>query len=385
VTHRCAVHGELDDNGEVRLATNIRTLDPCLHGAVIGALATHAGYDPVPLQKALIPRGGKGWDARWPDLPVLMLKARMDWDRWGTRLVEAIHELLEGGNLLPMSAEVEAELATLLREHEVGLVAQFSGQVLDQRIVKALKASGDVDETSTIELAFRLGLDEDPMKPATPKKTKPTLRQVVKRAMRVEVTPQQRQSMRYAQRQAGIYMRKAASEVEVGAERTLNEAEQSVVRETITDGVEKRWGSKRLARELRAACKDKPVLQNNMERVARTEIAFAHSHGAYRRLKAQALASGDKDPQVYKLVSPMACTECRRIWGPSGAPIRYRLSAIEARDAAGGNFNLKRDAWGPVIGPVHPHCTEGPLLYFHDVIWDAIQEAREQYKRYYGG
>ncbi len=127
------------------------------------------------------------------------------------------------------------------------------------------------------------------------------------------------------------------------------------------------------------------TLTNEIDRIVRTELAFSHSWGAYRALKSQAAENlGQGDPYVYKFASPHACDECRRIWGEPHDPIRYRLSTIEAREAAGANFRLPRAQWGPVIGPVHPHCTEGPLQLWNEVLVSAINDAADEILKHFG-
>jgi hypothetical protein len=56
-------------------------------------------------------------------------------------------------------------------------------------------------------------------------------------------------------------------------------------------------------------------------------------------------------------------------------PHVYKLSFVEGRTAAGGNFRLPRKEWGPVVGPIHPNCTEGPLQWFQPELVDAINDA----------
>ena len=166
-------------------------------------------------------------------------------------------------------------------------------------------------------------------------------------------------------------------------DRQLSEAERWAVGTAVAEAIRTGQTQQRLARELRDVTRG-TVLVNDMDRVARTELHFAHAHGAYVGLKEQARLVGDEDPLVYKLVGGDACEHCRRIWGPSGSPHTYRLSYIEQREASGGNFRLPSSEWGPVIGPVHPNCREAALLYFHPDIHDAIQEAAAELAEWYG-
>jgi len=214
-------------------------------------------------------------------------------------------------------------------------------------------------------------------------RAEPALEELVQQALKGPLTSQDHRALSYAQQRAAIYIRRPAAAVRAGLEARLNEEELGSFRSTIAGAVARKASRQSLASELREVIEG-PTASNDMDRIARTEMAFAHSFGAYAALKDQARSAGIADPLVYKFVAPGACTDCKRIWGPPSDPIRYRLSYIEAREAAGGNFRRPRREWGPVVGPVHPNCTEGPLQYWSESLVDAINQAADELDSIFG-
>lgn len=374
-------HAHRQGDGSIALETNLGSFDACDHPDLFAALAVHCGWEPEPLLQAMEPRGKKP-DPRYPELDVLVEKARRDWDRHGAALVDALRAALDDGKLLPMSPETRERVVEILRQHRVGIALSFTGAARGLGLEAAGQAGA---ERSTVELAYRLGRAVDPTRPVVEPAPAGTLEEVVQRAVRHPLTPRDEAALEYAKTRAGIYMRKPVTAVQTEAERVLNEAEYSALREPIAEGAEAGWSAPKLARELKDAVQGRPTITNDMLRVARTELAFVHCHGAYVALKERAARGGDLDPLVYKLVHPRACDDCRRVWGPAGNPTKYRLSVIEQRDAAGGNFGLPRSQWGPVSGPMHPNCTEGPLQYWHPVIAERVEAAMAAFRRLNGG
>jgi hypothetical protein len=372
------------EDDAVEIGTDLRKADPCLHEPILGALAAHLGFHMEPLTKAssqLDP------DPRYPELVKLIEAARKDWGTYGAHLVGRIREMLQAGALLPLADSTEAALHELFADHIVSVQLTFGGHSSDRDRAKTLVKRGLLDpERAHVPIAYRLGRGLEMLAPhraQEPELAARPLEDIVADALRVKLTPQDEDAMRFAQRRAGLYMRKPADGQMTEAMRVLNDAEAQAVRATVEDAVEERKDYKALARNLADAVQG-TRLTNDMDRVARTELAFAHSYGAYVALKEQSIASGDPDPLVYKFVSPFACDDCKRIWGPPADPTTYRLSFIEGREAGGGNFQLPRRQWGPVVGPVHPHCTEGPLQYYAADIVDAINEAADELDAIFG-
>ena len=161
----------------------------------------------------------------------------------------------------------------------------------------------------------------------------------------------------------------------------LSEEETQTVRRTVVEGIAEHASVAEVARSLRDATID-TALTNDMDRVSRTELSFAHNHGAYVALVA-GLEPGE-DPLVYKIVSPGACEQCRRIWGHPTNPVHYKLSVVEAWSNAGGNFRKPAKQWGPTIGPTHPRCTCPPLLRWNPEVHDAVQDVAAELAAIYG-
>lgn len=384
---RAAAHGD-----EVNVQTNLGTMDACLYPAVFAALGQHLGLDPEPLRKAVEGDGSsqdhEPPDPRYPEITRLIEAARKDWILWGDQLVAKVGELLHAGKLLPMTRANEKVLHELFRDHQVRLVLRMAGTHPDREKVEDLIRRGLVDKgvqtSSYIDVAWKLGrglsmLEAHKMDRAG----SPSLESIVRKAVKYDLTPQDEEAIAYVKRRGAIFMRRPAEMTTSELDRELNDEEYRAIRQAVARGVEQRHDSKRVARELHDALKGNASLQNDMDRVALTELAFAHSHGSYVALKAQAAEVGQDDPWVYKFAGAGACRDCRRIWGPPSDPKRYRLSEIEAREAAGGNFKRPRREWGPVIGPVHPHCTEGPLQYYHPDLVDAINAVAKDYEAWF--
>lgn len=396
----------------LRLRTNLDTVDPCDLPAVFSALAAHLGLDPEIMHKAVTPTGGEGPDPRYPALQVLIRKARRDWDGAGQKLVAAVRELLDAGKLLPLTAENEAALLELFRDHRVTITARFAGHVDDlprlRELVRAGLVADPVKSPSVIDLAYRLGRGLRMLEThRIPTGDPPSLEEIIRQALAVELTPRDRVAMAYAQRRAAVFMRRPADQATNGVHRALTLAELGAFRRATSAAIERAEGSRQLARALRDAASEvaghptadreavrrdgaravsvevqeamaERTLQNDMDRVARTELHFAHAHGAYEALRDQCAEAGIKSPEVYKLAAPGACADCRRIWGPIEAPRHYALSYIEEREAAGGNFGLSRSEWGPVIGPVHPNCTEAALQLWDQALVSSIHDAARE-------
>lgn len=388
-----------EEPGALRVETNLRHLDPCLHGPAFAALAQHLGYDPAPMEMAL--QGGDEHeppDPRYPWLQELIRRARKDWERWGEKLAEEVDRLLKGGALLPMTPKSEQALLDLFRDHEVEIVVQFAGRTPDRARLKDLIRRGlvspDVEHQSYIDTAYRIGRGLEMLEPHMVPEGPPLelLKEKLRQSLAYKLTPKDERAIEYVKRQGALLMRRPAQSVGADLERVvqyhdeqrlLKPDELGVIRGAVLKSI-RREGSGSLPRDLRDAVKGHPSLVNDMDRVARTELNNAHSWGAYEGLKAQLLATGVGDPEVYKFVSPYACRDCKRIWGEPSKPHRYRLSFIEAREAAGGNFGLPRGEWGPVIGTVHPNCTEGPLLYFDEALVESINRAADRFLKAQG-
>ncbi len=372
--------------------------------SAILALGAASGFDVEALRKATVRSGGEPPDPRFPALVTLVNAAKRNWAVWGNDLVKEIERLAAQGKLFPMTPSIEALLGELLRDHAVRFMTEFAGRdalhmasgplpgVVTAPTVPAADASSTaiVSPTSSpqdvrrslLGLAWQHGRKLDMMDPLVKAPELHTVAEVADHVLRPRLTEQDRASIDAAARRAAVYMRRPVDQALGEVSRVLVDHEVGIVRETVSRGMANQWGHREIARELRAAVAGNPTLTNNMDRVARTEIHHAHAQGALEALEAQTEQQGIDDPLVYKLVSDQACAQCRRIWGPMSAPNTYRLSYIKEREANGGNFRLPQSQWGPVVGPVHPNCTEGPLQYYDPSIHSAVMASVERLKKW---
>lgn len=380
MSSRHTIHVELHgDHAHVGLGT----LPPSARPVVVAALAQHLGFELVELEKA---GSGEGPDPRFPEIAVLLERMRDRWSWWTRWLVD---RLLGAGRGPQTQTQAHAVLE-ILRLHEAGVVADTTGANTDPPAVAAHVAAGDLPAsyalTAPIPQAFALGraldADKPPRVPPKPEEHRPPI---------AVLSDQDLASVAYARDRAAVYMRRPVTTQQQAAQQSLLDAQirispwpdtGAVIRETIVQAVADRVAAPELARRLRDAVQD-PTITNDFDRVAVTELAAAHNHGAYVALRA-GLESGE-DPLVYKIASPAACAACRRIWGDPSNPLHYRLSAVEKFSAAGGNFRRPSAEWGPTIGPTHPRCVCPPLLRWHPEVHDAVLDVAAELRAVYGG
>lgn len=342
------------DRGALSVRTNVATHPSGTD--VVRVLAEHLGLH-EPLLKASEDR-----DWKYPDLDVLITRARRDWMRWGAQLVRAVEQMQADGRLQPLTPEREASLRELFAEHRAWLVVRFTG--LDDLLgTPAPPTAPGYQRPSHDEIAYRLGRRLDAIRGLIEQGPPigETFEDVVKRAMAMELDANDAAAMQYAKRRAAVFMRKPSQQFEgdvtvqiLDDDRHLSEVQLDKIRTATEAAVAAGTSTQEFARQLRDLADG--TLTNDMDRVARTELRFAHAYGAYRTLKQQALDElGESDPLVYKITSPTACAQCVRIWGRNGSK-RYRLSEIEAWEREDGNFKKPAKDWRATIGPVHPNC-----------------------------
>lgn len=345
--------------------------------AVLGAMANHALHE-VDLAKA-VHGEGEGADPRFPELNALVDRVRTTWSWWARRLADHLAALLGSG---APPEKVEEAIA----EHDAGVTAAITGQVpaRDRDVVDDLVAAGalsaDLATSAPIPTAVRLGMAHDPINPRGV--AAPTVHPLTR-----PLSPNELGAMAYARKRAAIYMRRPIAGLQATVDlvaldsapvsRRLPAIERKLVGDVIEQAIADRTPVGQVAKQLRAAVQG-TSLSNDMDRVAITELAFAHNHGALVGLEAS-IPPGS-DPMVYKIVNPGACADCRRIWGHPANPVRYRLSVVKAGD----NFGKSHGQWGPTVGPGHPRCTCPPLLIWNDAVHDAVQDVAEELRRIYG-
>lgn len=359
----------------LRVQTNLTTLDSRSARVVLEALSRHMGLPP--LLKAGKGGGHELPDPRYPDLVALIASARADWGRWGERLLAALEVLRKEGRL-PLSPIHESALQSLLAAHEADWLTRFVGRATSPGI-----------GPGHVEVAFRLGRRVDALHTRPmPTGRSPSMDAVLRDAGSQPLAAPDRAALEYVQRRGEVYMRRPVVHATGEAVRVLNEAsralseeEMAALRVPTARAVQGGWSARRLEDELKAAVVGNPSLLNDMERVARTELHFAHAHGAYRSLKEATQAAGMASPRVYRMASPGACTDCRRIWGSLGKPKVYTLAEVEASEATGGNYGRPRAEWGPTIGPTHPRCTCAPLALYEERMVESIHRAADEIVR----
>lgn len=380
-----------DADGHLVVRTNI--LDHPDAEPFARALLAHAtGRAELAKAKRLDDLVNRDW--KYPELDELVQKARRDMLRWGPDLIRELKRLYESGKLFPLTPDREAMLRSLFRDRSNRLVVRVAG-ILDGR--PAPPTAEGYQEPSHTEAAFRMGVRLDPVDPASHYRPPPVsgpdttaFEELLQDVMKVPLDEQDARALQFVQRRVGDYVRKPAQAFELDTVRTLLDSERLLedeqvdwLRGKLTDAVVERMSADDLARELRRTA-DRS-LANDMNRIARTELRSAHAYGAYRSLKRKAAEAGIDDPDVYKITSPSACVQCRRIWGRRGSKV-YALSEVEAWELGGGNFGRPADQWGPTIGPVHPNCLCGPLLMYtgersHRLMLEANDEMLADWRR----
>lgn len=334
------------------------------------------------MHKAVKPMG-EAPDPRLGELVTLIEHARESWDQYGQQLTEKVVELLEAGKLLPLTPKNEQALRALFDDHRVTLLLELQGaEAAGRAKLRALQRAGLVSPEIVkaggyTEIAYRLGRGLDLLKLHERKVNRPSLEQALEAALRTDLDEEDVRAIGYAQRQAGEYIRRPIRQSLTRTHRLLWNHELASIREGMADYVENPQ-EEPLKRRLRRAVKA-TSLTNDLDRIARTELQYAHGWGAYRKLKVQAQEElGEDDPKVYRLASVNACRHCLRIWGPPSQPIPYRLSELERHEARGGNFGVPAAQWGPTIGPVHPNCACAPIAYYDEQMAPAIAAAAQE-------
>jgi hypothetical protein len=376
------------------------SLPPHLAIPIVVALASDLGIELASLEKASA--HGEGPDPRYPELNALVTRLRSTWNRWANWLAQRLIDSLGKGD--PTSTVTAREIQRILFEHEAGTTAAITGHHTDTLTVRGLQArgllTGDEHYTAPIPQAFTQGLGIDPRQPhpvplpsgRTPPqeapKGSPLMPPEPRRPLEVirrPLTPQQEGALAYTRTRAAIYLRRPISGLRTAAERSVldmgaqldwRQDDHAAITATVELGITRTLTPSQVAKEIRATVLG-PTAEADLDRIARTELQAAHSAGALVALRAMAT---EPDPLVYKIASPGACVDCRRIWGHPANPVQYRLSAVVGRD----NFRLPRSEWGPTVGPTHPACTCPPLQLWHADIHDAVQDIAADMRKIFG-
>lgn len=426
-----------DRGGVVDIATDLRLAPPAIRQGTLAALALHLGEAEAVAVMSDITKGKADEDPRYPALEQLIAKSRRDWMAYGEKLIEMVRDILKRGRLDERMVE---RLEELFRAHEAAVVLRFAGVGTSADRARAIAnkfiPSGEVI-WSDVDLAYRAAIGIRSLQQAAqnpdPTAARAKITNIVESFAQQPLTARDEVALHFARHSAALRMRKPirdahdairavaqahmppprvygpatgaapappgepgsgavpsireanapAMEPENRRGRELTQSEYDRIRPAVERAVLERRSSRELESDLREAVVG-TSLTNDMERVARTELREAHAQGAYQDLKTQTEALGIEDPEVMKITSATGCVHCIRIWGRGGSK-RYRLSQVEAWEAAGGNFGKPAAEWGPTIGPVHPQCVCGALLYFdpktHSAMLAATAEIVAAYRQ----
>lgn len=357
-------------------------------GAAVDALCAHLGCHPEAMRKAGPLR--ERVDPRFGELAVLIAHATDNWAHWGKRLAERVVDLVEHVNLFPIGVETQRALRSLFDDHRAALQVSLGAPAIASQRLARLQDAHLLSPLLTeagggLEIAYRLGkgLDTLRLHELPVRVDPPPFAQAVALARTVPLTETDRHAIRWAQTRAGELIRRPVETAAGKMAVRLGDEEIGSIRHAVAGHIAAGEARQNLVHDLQEAVKG-TAISNDLERIARTELAAAHNFGAYVKLKEQAKAAGIDDPQVYRTASINACEHCKRIWGPPTKPKIYRLSLIEAREAAGGNVGVPSEHWGPVIGPVHPNCLCGPVALWHPSFGDAVSRAAEEVIKKFG-
>jgi len=320
-----------------------------------------------------------------PEINTLLEQAMVDFKRYGVKLFEAVMALIKGGRGIPLTEETRASLEQLYRDHGAELIGRFAGTAVDAEAVKRLVKTGRLAPDylklrgpSTLNLLYQVGRAYPVADLPKDRGQGTSLKAALKAAKGATLRSSDLAALSYAKQRGAMYMRRPLARGHQAVDRVLLDAEREAIQGPLVRSVTSGTAFGPLAKELRDATQG-TVLTNDMVRVARTEGMFVVHAGSLSSLKEKAEVMGTPDPKVYKIVSPGACRQCIRIWGPMTAPRIYRLSEIEGQT----NFGRKASAWVATIGPTHPNCTCPPvMLWFpkqHERVLKTVDAIMERY------
>lgn len=341
--------------------------DRCCDEHVALGVLVGLGFEGEELHKALVPAlapAPRGPDPRFPSLHLILDMALDIWRAGHEEIEAAIKRFALGGDLFPFTPTRERSWRIALQDIRRGWLLKLAG-------FDPAPGSDPVEPVtpSTVALAWRAGRTRDPWNP-----TGRSPERELAEARAYKPTKTDLAALDYVQRRAGSYLTVPTNTVIEMATRPILLEHHQRFQEAVRGGLDPKQTHARMGQAVAEALQGS-ALNNEVERVVRTEQAFAQGDGAKVALREAATRAGMADPWVWKAVRKNACVHCRRIWGRPGNARRYRLSEIEARDAAGGNVGLPAAEWGPVSGPVHPNCTEGPLQLHDDKVLAAVNAA----------
>jgi hypothetical protein len=378
----------------IRVRANLEGVSREAFELTIDGLLQHRGYGPhFSGGEVLKARGGRGHDGEDFDSLFLRELARLLdslFSGFIQRVVADIEELVgEGDGGLPLDLERgdHERLAQKMAQHAAAFLEALGLKPLSGvQVVERLPWALDF-----IDSAFRLGLVQGSLTPETPWKV---AEQVTRRAV---MTPADKEALHYLREGAGAYLRPVVEHIPQDAMRRLLARDREVVLRRTLVGVRARISPERLAgymADLTGHKEDRGdgkliwtggSWERDWRRVARTEMAFAHSYGhLFSQLKAYPLNQGGvtgqpltipkrlvfKVPQKVRrdedgiLLAP--CEHCYRLWyADDQTPRLYPLHEVIDNGENAGPPPRTPDEWKATVGPTHPNDLCGPLQFFN--------------------
>ncbi len=329
---------------------------------------------------------------------------------WINRALDDLEGMMQRGEIdFPLDVERGQDelVAHRLAIHAAGLLYQHG--VRDYRVREALardilgRAPWVVD---LIGAGYRLGLVHQAVKPEVEWDRAWSV------AQRAPLTDVDRFMLAHVKARGGAYLRKVAYTASEAGNLALLERDVKITRDQMLRGIEERIHPHRLAGFMadltgRKVDRGDGVMiwsggdwSRDWRRVARTELAFAHNHGALSAMLQRHPENADRKdgdplrvPRVLVFKQPQRvrrregklwapCTHCYRIWyADDTTPQLYPLDDVIA---AGENVGKKAAEWGPTVGPTHPNDLCGPLREFIPETLNLYPGMRKQLDRFRG-
>ena len=348
----------VDDDGALHVHTALRGLGDEHRRAVLAALAEDHG---LLLAKAKKPESDL-FDPRFPDLDPLAKAAVHSWNRWSNWLADALAKLVSPKKP-PITDPAGADaLRDVFEQHAAGVQFAVAGVAPGAR-TEAMRVAREVEtpKVSPIEAAVRLAVARPTTGEIEPREAR-SFFEVQRAVEQVKLTPSEAAASAAAAARAAVNLRRPVVALQIQAERALREGESRSIRDALSRSIEARATHEQTRRAVTDAIVGTD-LTNDVNRIVRTELAAAACDGALEALlrDARALGMGD-NPQIYKLASPYACTDCKRVYGEPGKPVVVRLSDV--RNSS--NYGKKAKDYTWTIGPLHVNCLCPPPMLYQD-------------------
>lgn len=309
---------------------------------------------------------------------------------WIQRVLDDLEGMLARGDIgFPLDVERgQHELvAHRLALHAASLLHQIG--IKDPNVREALardilgRAPWIID---VIDAGYRLGLVHQAVGPEAP------WTKAWEVASKAPYTDVDRAMVAHARARAGAYLRRVAYTASDAANEKLLDRDFDITRRRVMTGVRAKIHPHRLAgfmADLTGHKEDRGDgkliwaggdWSRDWRRVARTEMASAHAHGALSALLHKHPENADrregeplKVPRVLAFKQPQKverrggrlwrpCDHCYRIWyADDQTPRLYLLDDIVAN---GDNFGVPARDWKATVGPTHPNDLCGPVREF---------------------